>query len=439
MTASNHKEKLITQFKSLADIAKSIGMESLASEIKNSRLPKLDNEQFHLVVLGEFNHGKSTFVNALLGHDILPTGITPTTASLNHIVYGEKPSARAVKFDGSIEDVPFEALADWVTVSGKSAEPFHHVEIKYPCELLKDNVTLVDTPGVNDLNEQRADITYDYLPRADAVIFLLDASQALKESEREFLSGYVLKTLQDRLVFVLGKADLLSEKELADVMKYTKEGLSKILPDPKVFAISSKNWLAGDKSDSGMDTFINDLEHSLKVDKNAIIFKNAAIDGKRTSSYLIHNLGIKQQSIELDEKALSYKIAEVKERLDESRRHVEELHHKIKAESTAIKNQAKLDLESFSRRFSEVIPEQIDKVDADHVKQFLGPFIGDTYRQWAELEGANIAHLLEKLAEEVIQITNENLLNTAKGLSSRVDSKDTVSYTHLTLPTTPYV
>ena len=160
MTASNHKEKLITQFKSLADIAKSIGMESLASEIKNSRLPKLDNEQFHLVVLGEFNHGKSTFVNALLGHDILPTGITPTTAALNHIVYGEKPSARAVKFDGSIEDVPFEALADWVTVSGKSAEPFHHVEIKYPCELLKDNVTLVDTPGVNDLNEQRADITY---------------------------------------------------------------------------------------------------------------------------------------------------------------------------------------------------------------------------------------------------------------------------------------
>ena len=425
MTASNHKDNLIKQFKSLATIAKSIGMDSLASEIKNSRLPKLDNEQFHLVVLGEFNHGKSTFVNALLGHDILPTGITPTTAALNHIVYGDTPSAKAIKFDGTTQDIPFEQLSDWVTVSGNSTEPFHHVEIKYPCELLKDNVTLVDTPGVNDLNEQRADITYDYLPRADAVIFLLDASQALKESEREFLSGYVLKTLQDRLVFVLGKSDLLSEKELSDVKKYTQEGLGKIISDPKLFAISSKEWLEGEKNKSGMTPFVADLEHSLKVDKNAIVFKNAAIDGKRTASYLIHNLGIKKQSIELDEKTLSFKIAEVKERLEESRRHVEELHHKIRAESTAIKNQAKLDLETFSRHFSEVIPEQIEKVDADHVKQFLGAFIGDTYREWAELQGANIAHLLEKLAEEVIKITNENLLNTAKGLSSRVDSKDT--------------
>ena len=420
----NKKEKLIHQFESLAAIAKSIGMDTLANEIKNDRLPKIDKERFHMVVLGEFNHGKSTFVNALLGKSILPTGITPTTATLNHIVYGDTPSTLAVKLDGSTQKINFSDLKEWVTVSGKNAPSIHRLEIQYPCDLLKDNVTLVDTPGVNDLNEQRADITYDYLPRADAVVFLLDATQALKESEREFLSGFVLKSLGDRLVFVLGKADLLSETELLDVKKYTKEGLEKILNEPRLFALSAKKWIE-EKHDPGMTSFLEDLEHSLKIDKNAIVLKNAAVDGQRTASYLIHNLGIKQQSIELDESTLTSKISEVKERLEESRRHVQKLHQKIRAESTAIKNQALLDLESFSRRFSEVIPEQIEKVEADHVKQFLGSFIGDTYRQWAELQGANIAHLLEKLAEEVIQITNENLLATAKGLSSRVDSKDT--------------
>ena len=68
---------------------------------------------------------------------------------------------------------------------------------------------LVDTPGVNDLNEQRAEVTYGYVPRADAVVFLLDAGQALKDSEREFLRSRVLESARDRLIFVLGKMDLL--------------------------------------------------------------------------------------------------------------------------------------------------------------------------------------------------------------------------------------
>ena len=68
-----------------------------------------------------------------------------------------------------------------------------YVELGYPSELLVNNVVLVDTPGVNDLNEQRAEVTYGYVPRADAVVFLLDAGQALKDSEREFLRSRVLE------------------------------------------------------------------------------------------------------------------------------------------------------------------------------------------------------------------------------------------------------
>src|SRR5260221_2749313 len=90
------KREIIARFQQLAEVADAVGMVTLANDIRTTRIPKLEAERFHLVVLSEFNHGKSTFVNALLGQDLLPTGITPPTASLNHVVYAANPSARVV-------------------------------------------------------------------------------------------------------------------------------------------------------------------------------------------------------------------------------------------------------------------------------------------------------------------------------------------------------
>ena len=75
---------------------------------------KLKADRFHLVVVGEFNHGKTTFVNALLGEDALPTGVTPTTAVIHHVVYAEEPGATIVRKDGDPEEVPFGELTELV-------------------------------------------------------------------------------------------------------------------------------------------------------------------------------------------------------------------------------------------------------------------------------------------------------------------------------------
>src|SRR5262249_36874736 len=152
-------------------------------------------------------HGKSTFINALLGAPLLPTGITPTTALLTHISHGAKTSATAVTDGGERRKLETSALGEWVTVEGVAQpkpggkgkgkgttagttggdDPIHHVEITMQAPLLENHLSIVDTPGVNDINEQRAEITYGYLPRADAAIFLLDATQILTASERQFL------------------------------------------------------------------------------------------------------------------------------------------------------------------------------------------------------------------------------------------------------------
>ena len=248
MLTSHEKRKaeIIAELEGLAALAREVGMTSAAQDLTETRLPKLADERFHLVVLGEFNHGKSTFVNALLGAEVLPTGITPTTATINHVVWAEKPRARAVLQDGKEVKVDVKAIADWVTVDGKRAREARYVEVGWPADLIKNKVTLVDTPGVNDLNEQRAEITYGYVPRADAVLFLLDAGQALKESERAFLTTRVLERSRERMIFVIGKTDLLSPKELEDVTGYVREHLARLVDDPPIFAISARRHLAGE-------------------------------------------------------------------------------------------------------------------------------------------------------------------------------------------------
>ena len=262
----------------LAAAAEGAGLPWIARDVRDVRLPKLDDERLSVVVLGEFNHGKSTFINALLGTPLLPTGITPTTALLAHVTHGARQGATAVTENGERLSIDMAALADHVTVDGlakgngkesgkesgksdgkgqgakaakvtkKPAAAIHHVEITHPSPLLANRLTIVDTPGVNDINEQRADITYGYLPRADAAVFLLDATQILTASERQFLEERILRSTRDRLIFVIAKADLLDEAELAETVRFARQHLAAIVPEPEIFPVSAKKALAGDRA-----------------------------------------------------------------------------------------------------------------------------------------------------------------------------------------------
>jgi small GTP-binding protein len=413
------KRDIIARFQQLAEVADAVGMVTLARDIRTTRIPKLESERFHLVVLGEFNHGKSTFVNALLGAEILPTGITPTTASINHVVYSQNPTARVVLTSGESRYLDTAQLKEWVTVAGGHANEVAYVELGYPSPLLQNHVVLVDTPGVNDLNEQRAEVTYGYVPRADAVVFLLDAGQALKDSEREFLRSRVLESARDRMIFVLGKMDMLSADERTAVIDYVRTGLASLSADPVVFPLSAKDWAKSKDPQSGMPELVSYLERFLARDRAQVILDNAAADAGRTAAYVENNLGVRLNAYAMDLGELEQKVAQVREQLDTSKRKLDELHVRIDADAQSIKAQVALDLEAFAKTFVAHLPAQIDAVDADDVKTYLTAFIEDKFKEWAEVEGAKLASMLEHLAEEVITITNENVSAAAATLAER--------------------
>ena len=419
------KREIISRFEQLAEVAEGVGMTTLSRDIRTTRIPKLEAERFHLVVLGEFNHGKSTFVNALLGQEILPTGITPTTASINHVVWAANPTARVMLLTGESQYLDPNQLKDWVTVAGGHASEVSYVELGYPSDLLLNNVVLVDTPGVNDLNEQRAEVTYGYVPRADAVVFLLDAGQALKDSEREFLRSRVLENARDRLIFVLGKMDMLSSDEKVAVTDYVKKNLAAMMPDPVMFPLSARDWAKTKDPHSGMPELLAYLERFLARDRAQVILDNAAADAARTAAYVENNLGVRMHSYSLNIEELEERIQAVREQLDTSKRKLDELHVRIDADAESIKAQIGLDLEAFAKSFVQALPAQIDAVDANDVKAYLPQFIEDKFKEWAEIEGAKLAAMLEHLAEEVISITNENVAAAAATLAERLGPEDT--------------
>lgn len=433
------KEGLIAGMRDVAALARDVGMTSLSGDLENIRIPKLVEERFALVVLGEFNHGKSTFVNALCGAAILPAGITPTTATINHLVWSDQPRATAHLTDDTTKTVDPKALADWVTIEGKEAGHVRYVEVGWPADILRDKVTLVDTPGVNDINEQRAEITYSYIPRADAVLFLLDGAQVLKQSERSFLEQRILRRSKDKLIFVLGKIDLLAPDEREEALAYCREHLGRVVDEPVIFPVSAKRALSDDaqqKLASGLEPLKRHLQRYLAEERGRVLLDNAIVDSVRTTGYLRQNLGIKRRSLGFALEELEQRIGKVRAQLDGTQARLRAHHAKIRAEGEAIKATMRIDLEAFTKEFLERLPTEIDHADGEDVKKYLQPFIQDTWKAWAEQEGDKVAELLERLAEEIIAVTNENVAEVMATVKSelgpaeaRVDLEvDTLKY-----------
>ena len=198
------------------------------------------DESFLLVVVGEFNAGKSSFVNALLGEAVLPEGVTPTTDRIYVLVHGERT-------DGKVAEL--EATGD----------PFV-VRLRVPIAAL-DGVALVDTPGTNAIVRQHQVLTEGFLPRADLLLFLTSADRPFTESERQFLA--LAARWGRTVIMVVNKADLLETPEQREeVRAFVEAGARRELHlTPPVYLVSARGEQRG--GDEGFRTLREALQARL--------------------------------------------------------------------------------------------------------------------------------------------------------------------------------
>jgi ribosome biogenesis GTPase A len=401
----------------LSDVGRRFGAKSLADRVEKALVQKLEEDRFHLVVVGEFNHGKSTFVNALLGENALPVGVTPTTAAIHHLKYAAQPEATVVYTSGKRDSIPFEQTRNFAVGGGSSADDVDYLEVGYPAPLLKERILLVDTPGVNDLSLQRADITYSYIPRADAVLFLLDAGQILKESERQFLQDKLLKASRDKIVFVITKWDILTDDERKEALAYAKTQLAGLVRDPVVFPVSAESALSGKTAESGMPELVAHLTQFLAEERGRILLDNALGEGVTVGELLEKGLEAARRARAMKSEELDRRIQMLEQDLKGQAGTIEDRRNKIREEISSIKMAARKDLERFVDDTIRQIPNVIDSAKRSELKQYLPAFLEETFKKWAEEESREIAGKLEDLAEKTIALVREDQAETTKRVS----------------------
>ncbi len=171
---------------------------------------------FLLVVAGEFNSGKSSFINALLGERVLPEGVTPTTDRINVLRHGPE-----------ITDQLREAYL---------------LERTHPAEVLRE-ISIVDTPGTNAIIRRHEELTRDFVPRSDLVLFVTSADRPFTESERAFLEQ--IREWGKKIVFIVNKIDILPRtEEREEVIRFVGENAGALLGEtPEIFAVSARQAL----------------------------------------------------------------------------------------------------------------------------------------------------------------------------------------------------
>ncbi|MFC4322570.1 dynamin family protein [Litchfieldia salsa] len=246
----NYKEKqtqLLQQCQSLLTLIEEKIPHAPYKSTITDLLHDLQTDEHLITVLGEFKRGKSTLINALIEQPLLPSDVTPTTATINVIKHSDSNGMTVYMQDGEvIEDrLSSNHLKSFTFEEGSNLQDIHHIEIKLPYEHLDQKVVIVDTPGVGDLNEHRLDVTYSYIPRSTIVLFVFDATTPIRKSEVDYLTETVLKLAFGEIVFVANFIDRLDEEELEETMDYMKARLKKVMKDEpfKLFALSSKDAL----------------------------------------------------------------------------------------------------------------------------------------------------------------------------------------------------
>ncbi len=417
------KLKIIESLGSLADLAKQIGATSAGTALEAQVIQKLKDDQFHLVVVGEFNHGKTSFVNALLGSRVLPTGVTPTTAAIHHLVYSDAPRASVKWSDGQISELEFDKVSEFSVEGREDGAPLQYLEIGYPAALLEERIVLVDTPGVNDLSLTRAEITYGYIPRADAVLFVLDAGQPVKESERQFLQERLIGQSRDRILYVVAKSDIWSAEEQREALDYIVRRLSEVVKEPKVFPVSNLGALDGDAAESGVPELVRYLSHFLATERGALLLKNAVGEGLRAAELMGKGIDARQRAQTMNLAELEKRIELLQSDLETQGDTIEKRRLMIREEAAAIKAWARRDLDRFCDEMIQKLPSLLEAVSAEDVRQHLGAFLQHSFKQWAEAETREIALSLEQLAERTLALVKDDANDVGRRVSEAMGAQ----------------
>lgn len=278
---------------------------------------KLSDATFNLVVAGQFKRGKSSVINALLADALLPVGVIPLTSIVTVVRFGDARAARAELQDGREQAIPVDALEAYVTERGNpnNAQRIRQVLVDHPSPWLANGVRLVDTPGIGSVYEHNTDVARQYLPQADAVLFIASVDQPLGRAELDFLVS--IRQYADKIFCLLNKTDHLRAEDLRESVAFATDQIHSTLgASTPLFPISAtlalEGKLEGNESAlarSGFPQFERTLQRFMTDEKNDVWLRSVGRNLLRILSQMRFTLGLESATLTAPQQQIDANLA----------------------------------------------------------------------------------------------------------------------------------
>jgi|GEM_PF-2973384 len=374
----------------ILEIAKRQEYELTEAQLQDIRK---ENILINVSFLGEFGTGKSTIVNNLIGRDLLPTYVEPTSAIITEIICGDHDEYVVEhineKNETILESIEFHQLASEV-MKHETNKKIHIIQEHFG--ILNRDVLIVDTPGVSSIYETHTDVTFGYLPYIDVAFLVVsvttgDAPESLMEFLRSLPTSFI-----DKIYFILNKIELIPQTGINKIEQSFRESLSQIIPNPKIIKISAlearKEIINGDPSKI-MDTsmaplmlILNDEVPKIKRDveekrrKEALVMVGrqviealeTKIDGlKYTNEEIIVNINIRKADLQKNEVEFSSfrkKFEDVKESISLNLTNL--VNETVSQISFKLEKGESIDeeMKSFVENFNSLLESELNKLES---------------------------------------------------------------------------
>jgi small GTP-binding protein len=315
---------------------------------------QLSQGELSVAVVGEINRGKSTFLNALLGETVFPSRTMVCTAGVTVLDHDDEPRAEVVYEDGTTEDIdltgapPAQVLKEVVSRSNKDVQDIQVTRVWYPNPFTGNGLVLVDTPGVNDPDHWREEITYSYLAEADAVIMLLDPMQPLSASEVEFLDTKILDRSIANLIFVVNKIDDVPQSDRENALARVEDMLAEHVPNPTVYPVAAKPALeakqAGDDDalkGTGLPQFEEGLMDFLAKGRGGLLLRTKVQKGLDHLAHVEDTIHQRRAALDEEKGKVEDRLADARDQLDTLSSKRDNLEDELESQQSRIERRLK--------------------------------------------------------------------------------------------------
>jgi len=317
----------------LTILAQELGAEPVAEEARELAA-RVSEGRFYVACIGQFKRGKSTLLNALIGHAVVPTGFVPVTAVPTVIRYGDEPHARIRMRDGVWQDVDLIDLKQYVTeeLNPENTKAVDGAEVFVPSPLLSSGMCFVDTPGLGSVFTGNTATTQAFIPHIDAALVVVGADPPIAGEELALVES-IGKQVQD-LVLVINKADRTSDPERAAAARFTREVLEKRLHRPmgEVFEVSAAERMENHGPLRDWERLLGSL-HCLVEDSGRNLVRAAGDRGlQRLSEQLLVMIAEDRDALRRPIEESERRIELMKETISEAERSMREMDYLFMAE-----------------------------------------------------------------------------------------------------------